>query len=136
MIKIQLITSLPRLWQMYIINSITTNLQTGKSSMELLNRVYKNGQGGVNPPPGLLPPSNLRVTGTTQSSISIAWDLPAATIDNVGIDLNQSQFTTVSGTSTSYTFTNLQGQQIYRIAVYSILQGQNSGLSNIIDVPI
>ena len=119
----------------YIINSITTNLQSGKSTMELLNRVYKGGQGGVNPPPGLLPPSNLRVTGTTQSEISVAWDLPVAPIDNVGIDLQQSPFTTVSGTTTSYTFINLQGQTIYRIGVYSILQGQSSS-TIFIDVPL
>lgn len=119
----------------YIINSITTNLQTGKSSMELLNRVYKNGQGGINPPPTLLPPGNLRVTGTTQSSISVAWDLPASQVDNFQIDLDQAPFTTVSGTTTSYTFNNLQGQTTYRIGIASILQGQYSQ-TVFIDVPI
>jgi hypothetical protein len=119
----------------YIINSITTNLQSGKSKLELLNRVYKGGQGGNPPGPGLQPPSNLRVTGTTQDSISVAWDLPLGQIDNIGIDLNQSQYATVSSTTTTYTFSNLQGQQTYRIGVYSILQGQNSSV-NFIDVPL
>jgi hypothetical protein len=119
----------------YIINSITTNLQNGKSTMELLNRVYKGGQGGTPPSPGLQPPSNLRVTGTTQDSITIAWDLPLAQIDSIGIDLNQSQYDTVSNTTTTYTYSNLQGQQIYRCGVYSVLQGQYSSI-NFIDVPL
>jgi hypothetical protein len=103
--------------------------------MELLNRVYKGGQGGTPPSPGLQPPSNLRVTGTTQDSITIAWDLPLAQIDSIGIDLNQSQYDTVSNTTTTYTYSNLQGQQIYRCGVYSVLQGQYSSI-NFIDVPL
>ena len=118
----------------YIINSITTNLQTGKSDMELLNKVYPDGQGGVQPPDELLPPTNLRLVSTTQDSITVAWDLPLQPIDNVGLDLNQGQYGYVNGLDTGFTFEDLQGQTSYTIAVYSILQQDTSDLSNILQI--
>ena len=72
--------------------------------MELLNKVYPDGQGGVQPPDELLPPTNLRLVSTTQDSITVAWDLPLQPIDNVGLDLNQGQYGYVNGLDTGFTF--------------------------------
>ena len=60
----------------YKINSITTNLQTGKSDIELLNDFYLD---TINPSP----PTNLVQTGSTSSSITFSW---TESTDNEGVE--------------------------------------------------
>jgi chitodextrinase len=64
-------------------------------------------------------PSGERITGTTQSSIGLAWN---ASSDNVGVAaydvfLNDVKVASVSGSTTNYTYTGLQCGTTYTIGL-------------------
>ncbi|CAH0121755.1 GlcNAc-binding protein A [Paenibacillus sp. CECT 9249] len=78
-------------------------------------------------------PANLRVTGTSASSVSLAWN---ASTDNVGVTGYQvfrgsTLVATVSGSSLSYTVAGLASSTTYSFTVRAVDAGGNvSGASN------
>jgi hypothetical protein len=100
----------------YNINSITTNLQTGESDIELLNVIIDGGQ----VLPSIPAPTNLRVVYATSTTIVIAWDLPAEPMSYIGIKLNSVEYVETNGLNTSYILSGLQNNTSYSIKVYSI----------------
>jgi chitodextrinase len=97
--------------------------------------VYGTGGGGGGDTQPPTAPGNLRSTGTTSSSASLAWN---ASTDNVGVtgyDVQQdgSTVTTVSGTST--TVSGLAASTTYQFRVRARdAAGNTSGFSNTISV--
>ena len=118
----------------YKINSIETNMHNGKSQLELLSD-YAPSVIDLVPPTA---PTNLSLVqgSETNDGFSITW---TAGTDNVGvtgyiIDLQQDFYTTV-GNVTTYTFTGLFQQTIYKVALYATdAAGNVSPISNIITV--
>jgi chitinase len=79
--------------------------------------VTGGGGGGDTTPPSA--PSNLRVTGTTSSSISLAWN---ASTDNVGVtgyDVYRGTTRVTTTTGTSYTDGGLAASTTYNYTVYA-----------------
>ena len=118
----------------YKINSIETNMHNGKSQLELLSD-YAPSVIDLVPPTA---PTNLSLVqgSETNDGFSITW---TAGTDNVGvtgyiIDLQQSFYTNI-GNVTTYTFTGLNQQTIYKVALYATdAAGNVSPISNIINV--
>ncbi len=118
----------------YKINSIETNMHNGKSQLELLSD-YAPSVIDLVPPTA---PTNLSLVqgSETNDGFSITW---TASTDNVAvtgyiIDLQQDFYTTV-GNVTTYTFTGLFQQTIYKVALYATdAAGNVSPISNIITV--
>lgn len=118
----------------YKINSIETNMHNGKSQLELLSD-YAPAVIDLVPPTA---PTNLSLVqgSETNDGFSITW---TASTDNVAvtgyiIDLQQDFYTTV-GNVTTYTFTGLFQQTIYKVALYATdAAGNVSPISNIITV--
>ena len=118
----------------YKINSIETNMHNGKSQLELLSD-YAPSVIDLVPPTA---PTNLSLVqgSETNDGFSITW---TAGTDNVGvtgyiIDLQQGFYTTI-GNVTTYTFTGLFQQTIYKVALYATdAAGNVSPISNIITV--
>lgn len=91
--------------------------------------VQGEGGGGDTTPPSV--PGNLRVTGTTSSSISLAWNASSDNVGVTGYDVyrGSSLVTTVSGTS--YTDTGLAANTSYTYTVRARdAAGNASGNSN------
>jgi len=78
------------------------------------------GGGGGNPTPDTQAPTaprNLRITATTSSSVSLAWD---ASTDNVGVaryDIVQNATTLTGGTSTTFTSNGLSPSTTYSYSI-------------------
>ena len=70
------------------------------------------GGGGTQAPAA---PTNLAVTGTTSSSVSLSWTAPAGTVTGYQVYANGSQVSTVTGTSA--TVTGLAASTTYTFAV-------------------
>jgi hypothetical protein len=115
----------------YKINSIETNMQNGKSQLELLSD-YAPAVIDLVPPTA---PSNLAVVQGSETVDGFSMDWTAGT-DNVGItgyiiDIQQEFYRTI-GNVTSYTFTGLDAGTTYVVAVYATdAAGNVSPISNI-----
>lgn len=118
----------------YKINSIETDLHTGKSDLELLKDI----------PPSVIdttPPSPVTdlslVQGSeTQTSFAIQWTKPAGGV--VGYDLYlQQEYVQTIGDVTSFTITGLDIQIEYKVDITSFdASGNDGGTSNIIFVEL
>lgn len=96
---------------------------------------------------GLTAPKNLRVTGTTSSTISVAWDavVGATAYEVVEIQGASAVRRRATVTTNSYTAGNLQPNNPYRITVYaktasklgdpSSVVGRTTGVSKITQAP-
>jgi chitinase len=84
------------------------------------------GSGGGTPPPAA--PTNLTVTGTTSSSVSLSWTAPSGTV--TGYNIYQNGTTTQSVTGTSATLTGLTPSTSYTYTVTAYNSGGESGHSN------
>jgi chitinase len=73
-------------------------------------------------------PTNLAVTGTTSSSVSLSWTAPSGTISGYDVYENGSQVETVTGIST--TVTGLAASTSYSFAVAAYNSAGTSGDSN------
>ena len=116
----------------YKINSIETDLYTGKSDLELLKDIAPVVID--NTPPS--PVTNLSVAqgSVTGTSFQIQWTKPAGGVVFYNIDLQQAFYTTI-GDVTSYVLTGLSGQTQYTVAIYALdSSGNTSAISNIITV--
>jgi chitinase len=74
--------------------------------------------GGTTPPPS--PPSapgNLRVTGTTSSSVSLAWDASTSSVGLAGYDVYRGSTKVGTVTGTTYTDTGLAASTTYTYTV-------------------
>jgi len=118
----------------YKINSIETNMHNGKSQLELLSD-YAPSVIDLIPP---TPPTNLALVAGSETSdgFTITW---TAGTDNIGVTNNiielQQDFYATIGNVTSYTFTGLFQQTVYKVALFSTdAAGNVSAISNIIDV--
>ena len=115
----------------YKINSIETDMYSGKSQLELLSD-YAPSIIDLVPPTA---PTNLTLVQGSETSdgFSITW---TAATDNVAvtgyiIDLQQDFYKTI-GNVTSYTFTGLDSQTNYVVAIYAVdAAGNVSPISNI-----
>ena len=115
----------------YKINSIETNLQTGKSDMELLNDIYIAEVDDVAPSN----PTNLSSPSQGQTTIDITWTASTGNVTGYIVELNQGSTLITIGNVTSYTITNLTGFTTYKIALKAFNSfGTESGLSNIINI--
>ena len=116
----------------YKINSIETNMQNGKSQLELLSD-YAPAVIDLVPPTA---PTNLTLVQGSETVDGFSMDWTAGT-DNVGvtgyiIDLQQEFYRTI-GNVTNYTFTGLNGGTTYTVAIYATdAAGNVSPISNII----
>ena len=118
----------------YKINSLETNLHSGKSQIELIGD-FAPAVIDLIPPTA---PSNLALVGGSQttSGFSVSW---TASTDSVGvtgyiIDLQQEFYTTVLGNVTTYTFTGLTANTDYRVIVFATDAAGNVSLkSNTLD---
>ncbi len=118
----------------YKINSIETDLHSGKSEIELF--------GDFTPTTiDLVPPSaptNLALVQGTQTQTGFTVDWTASTDDRnvIGgyiVELNQDYYTTI-GNVTTYDFTGLVGGTDYRVAIFAFdASGNKSDISNILD---
>jgi chitinase len=84
------------------------------------------GGGGGTPPPAA--PTNLTVTGTTSSSVSLSWTAPSGTVS--GYNVYQNGTRTQSVTGTSATLTGLSPSTSYTYTVTAYNSGGESGHSN------
>ena len=117
----------------YKINSIETDMYSGKSQLELLSD-YAPSIIDLVPPTA---PTNLTLVQNSETSdgFSITW---TAANDNVAvtgyiIDLQQDFYKTI-GNVESYTFTGLDSQTNYVVAIYAVdAAGNVSPISNITD---
>ena len=115
----------------YKINSIETNLQTGKSDMELLNDIYIAEVDDVAPSN----PTNLSSPSQGQTTIDITWTASTGNVTGYIVELDQGSTLITIGNVTSYTITNLTGFTTYKIALKAFNSfGTESGLSNIINI--
>lgn len=73
-------------------------------------------------------PTNLTVTGTTSSSVSLSWTPPSGTVTGYHVSQNGSQVATVSGTST--TITGLSASTSYTFTVSAYNSAGQSPASN------
>ena len=117
----------------YKINSIETNLHTGKSELELIGD-FKPKVLDLEPPTA---PTNLALVqgSQTSSGFEVNWTASTDNISILGyrIELNQEPYKTLDNV-TSYEFTGLQGDTDYRVAVFAFdTSGNESGISNILD---
>jgi chitinase len=71
------------------------------------------GPGGGGSPPGA--PTGLKVTGTTSSSVSLAWTAPSGTV--TGYNIYENGTRTATSTSTSTTITGLTASTTYSFTV-------------------
>jgi chitinase len=85
-----------------------------------------NGGGGGTPPPAA--PANLKVTGTTSSSVSLSWTAPSGTVTGYYVFRNGTQAATVTGTST--TVTGLAASTTYAFTVAAYNSGGQSPQSS------
>ena len=118
----------------YKINSIETNMHNGKSQLELLSD-YAPAVIDLVPPTA---PSNLALVQGSETSdgFTITWTAGTDNIAVTGyvIDLQQTAYTTI-GNVTTYTFTGLFQQTVYKVALYATdAAGNVSPISNIINV--
>lgn len=118
----------------YKINSVETNLHTGKSDLELIADFAPKTL-DLTPPTA---PTNLALVPNTLTSTGFEVSWTASTDDNgilgYRIELNQEPYKTLDNV-TSYTFTGLQGDTPYRVAVFAFdTSGNESGISNVIDI--
>ena len=118
----------------YKINSLETNLHSGKSQIELIGD-FAPAVIDLIPPTA---PSNLALVGGSQttSGFSVSW---TASTDSIGvtgyiIDLQQEFYTTVLGSVTTYTFTGLTANTDYRVIIFATDAAGNVSLkSNTLD---
>ncbi|MEV6983327.1 glycosyl hydrolase family 18 protein [Sphaerisporangium sp. NPDC051017] len=98
-----------------------------------LNVTTGGGGGGDTTPPSV--PGNLRSTGTTSSSVSLAWD---ASTDNVGVtgyNVYRGGNLVTTATGTSYTDSGLSANTAYSYTVRARdAAGNLSGVSNTLNV--
>jgi len=116
----------------YKINSIETNLKTGRSDIELLNDIVFAVDDGSIP----LAPSNLRDISKTDETITLTWDAPESSPAGYNIEINQGSQIVDAGSSTTFQLTGLIGGTTYKIAIrsYNSFGTQSEDISNIINV--
>jgi hypothetical protein len=94
--------------------------------------------GPTTPPPSqtLQPPTNLRETGKTADSISIAWNPPTSMTNVVGYRIyrNNTSWKTVGTNVTNYLDSGLSPNTLYRYKIASYDLANNEALSNEISV--
>jgi len=83
-------------------------------------------------------PSNLQVSGTTSTSISLAWNDNSSTEDNFVIErstdgTNFFFYTNISANQTTYTDVSVNNNTRYWYRVYATNNGGNSTFSNVVD---
>jgi chitinase len=83
------------------------------------------GGGGTQPPAA---PTNLTVSGTTSSSVSLSWTAPSGTVTGYYVDENGSQAASVTGTST--TISGLAASTTYTFTVLAYNSGGESPASS------
>ncbi|NBI30918.1 hypothetical protein ERL59_18365, partial [Chengkuizengella sp. YPA3-1-1] len=78
------------------------------------------------------PPTNLRVTVNTGSSISLAWDQPIDLLDFVGYKVGYGA-ETITTNDTSATFNVLEGETYtFTVTAYDIYDDESTGIETII----
>ena len=118
----------------YKINSIETDLHSGKSEIELFGDFAPTTIDLIPP----TQPTNLALVQGSQTSTGFTVDWTASTDDRnvIGgyiIELNQSYYKTI-GDVTTYEFTELEGGTDYRVALFAFdASGNKSDISNILD---
>ena len=119
----------------YTINSITTNIQSGKSEMELLNLAKPDAANAVGPntPYVLLPPDSLAVASFERFSITVSWNTPDIFPIRTLVQLDGVQVADLDGETTVYTIPNLDPSTSYSVQVFAKDQFGNISVgSNVI----
>jgi chitinase len=94
-------------------------------NLSLTGPAGSGGGGGTQPPAA---PSNLAVTGTTSSSVSLSWTAPSGTVTGYNVYENGSNVASATGTST--TVTGLTASTTYTFAVTAYNSAGESPQSN------
>jgi chitinase len=94
--------------------------------LSLTGPAGSGGGGGGTQPPGT--PTNLTVTGTTSSSVSLSWTAPSGTVTGYYVDENGSQAANV--TTTSATIAGLAASTTYTFTVIAHNSAGNSPASS------
>jgi chitinase len=94
--------------------------------LSLTGPAGSGGGGGGTQPPGA--PTNLTVTDTTSSSVSLSWTAPSGTVTGYYVDENGSQVANV--TTTSATIAGLAASTTYTFTVIAYNSAGESSASN------
>ena len=105
----------------YTINSVTTNLQNGKSKMELLNLGNTDNTNAPNPttPYVLSPPDSLAVASFERFSITVNWNTPDIFPIRTLLFLDGAQVADLDGEITTYTIPLLNPSTSYSIQAFA-----------------
>jgi chitinase len=95
--------------------AVQFNMNGGSNYATVSAVAVTAGSGGTSSPPST--PANLRVTGTTSSSASLAWDASTSSVGLAGYDLYRGSTLVTTVTGTTYTDTELTPSTTYTYTV-------------------